>query len=88
MAQDNTSDNHISYFVLEGILNHFALIIKRMVTVIIVILILWTLTIAGFLWYVSLPVEDYNKVTVENDDGNANYIGNDMNGDFNYGESN
>ena len=42
-------------------------------------------TVAGFLWYVSLPVEE---IEIENDDGNASYIGNDMNGDFNYGTSN
>ena len=29
-------------------------------------------TIAGFLWYISLPVDE---VTVENDDGNALYVG-------------
>lgn len=29
-------------------------------------------TIAGFLWYLSLPVEE---VTVENEDGNALYVG-------------
>ena len=37
----------------------------------------------GFVWYISLPVED---VTVENDDGNANYIGNDLNGVLNNGK--
>ena len=36
-------------------------------------------TIAGFLWYVSLPVDE---VTVESDGGNANYIGNDLEGDL------
>ena len=29
-------------------------------------------TVAGFLWYISLPVDE---VTVENEDGNAVYIG-------------
>ena len=29
-------------------------------------------TVAGFLWYLSLPIDE---VTVENDDGNAVYIG-------------
>ena len=29
-------------------------------------------TIAGFLWYISLPVDE---VTVENKDGNALYVG-------------
>lgn len=40
-------------------------------------------TIAGFLWYISLPVED---VTIENDDGNANYIGRDLSGGLYNGE--
>lgn len=31
-------------------------------------------TIAGFLWYLSLPVEE-ETVTVENEDGNAMYLG-------------
>ena len=44
-------------------------------------------TIAGFMWYISLPVEG-EDVTVENDDGNANYVGNDLNGDLNNGKSN
>lgn len=41
-------------------------------------------TIAGFMWYMSLPVDE---VTIENDSGNANYIGNDLNGDLNNGEN-
>ena len=35
-------------------------------------------TIAGFLWYISLPVDE--TVTVENDEGNANYIGGNVTG--------
>ena len=41
-------------------------------------------TISGFMWYISLPAD---KLTIENDDGNANYIGNDLNGDLNNGEN-
>ena len=41
-------------------------------------------TITGFMWYMSLPVDE---VTIENDSGNANYIGNDLNGDLNNGEN-
>lgn len=45
-------------------------------------------TIGGFLWYISLPVED-DTVTIENDDGNANYVGRDINGGSIYnGEDN
>lgn len=29
-------------------------------------------TVAGFLWYISLPVDE---ITVENDEGNALYVG-------------
>lgn len=42
-------------------------------------------TIAGFMWYISLPVDD--MVTVENDDGNASYIGRDLNGGLYNGEN-
>ena len=34
-------------------------------------------TIAAFLWYISLPVDE---VTVESDNGSANYIGRDLSG--------
>lgn len=37
------------------------------------------ITVCGFLWYISLPVDE--TVTVENDDGNANYIGGNLEGD-------
>lgn len=40
-------------------------------------------TIAGFLWYLSLPTEE--GVVVENDDGNANYVGGNIGGDLNNG---
>ena len=32
------------------------------------------LTIGGFLWYISLPAEE-QQVEIENDEGNANYVG-------------
>lgn len=35
-------------------------------------------TIGGFLWYISLPADE--TVTVENEDGNANYVGGDVRG--------
>ena len=38
-------------------------------------------TIGGFLWYISLPVNE--TVSVENDEGNANYVGGDVVGDVN-----
>ena len=59
---------------------------KRKDIIILVILALWFATIAGLIWYNSLPVDD-EVVTVENSDGNANYVGNDLNGVINNGES-
>jgi hypothetical protein len=50
-----------------------------------VILALWFSTIGIFIWYVSLPVEECT-VELDNDDGNANYVGNNMNGVINNGE--
>lgn len=73
--------------VLEGVMTHDALILKRVLIILALIVVLWAGTVAGFLWYISLPVEETTSVEVENEDGNANYIGNDMIGDFNYGES-
>lgn len=59
---------------------------RRWFIAFIVMLIMEVATIAGFLWYISLPVEE--SVTVENDEGNANYVGGDVGGDINNGESN
>lgn len=42
-------------------------------------------TIFGFMWYITLPEEN---ISVENDEGNANYIGNDVNGDVINGKDN
>lgn len=42
----------------------------------------------GFVWYLSLPVKE-EVVTVESDDnGNANYVGNDVTGAIYNGKSN
>ena len=41
----------------------------------------------GFLWYMSLPVED-DVVSVESEDGNANYVGDDVTGAIYNGEGN
>lgn len=41
-------------------------------------------TIIGFMWYISLPVDE---VSVESEAGNANYIGNDLNGELYNGKS-
>ena len=59
---------------------------KRWFIAFLVVLVLWFATIGAFIWYISLPVEEY-ETTIENSDGNANYVGNDLNGVINNGES-
>lgn len=71
---------------MEGILNHFSAIINKLIVVIVIEAIILFLTIVGFLWYISLPVEEYST-EVDNETGNLNYIGNDFNGDIDNGES-
>ena len=71
--ENEKKDNTVTHFVLEGILNHFSTIIKRLIIVLIIILALWAATIAGFLWYISLPVEEYDSTVVTQDlDGDLN----------------
>lgn len=88
---DNKFDSYehepLSYFVVEGMMTHITLALKRWFIIAMVELVILLATIIGFLWYISLPIEETTTVEVENTDGNANYIGNDMNGDFNYGKS-
>ena len=44
------------------------------------------LTVGGFLWYLSLPTDE---ISIENDEGNANYIGGNVGGGvYNNGENN
>lgn len=57
---------------------------KRWFIAFCIMVVLEFATIAGFMWYMSLPADE---LTIENDDGNANYIGNDLNGDLNNGEN-
>ena len=84
--EDNTM---ISKYTLESILLHFSNTINRLIIMLIIVVVLWFLTIAGFVTYLCLPAEEETyTTTVENEDGNANYIGNDMNGDINNGENN
>jgi len=71
--ENEKKDNTVTHFVLEGILNHFSTIIKRLIIVLIIVLALWAATIAGFLWYISLPVEEYDSTVVTQDlDGDSN----------------
>jgi len=54
---------------------------RRWFIAFLIMLILEIATVGGFLWYLSLPTEE--TVTVENEDGNANYIGGDVSGNVN-----
>lgn len=51
---------------------------RRWFIAFIIMIIVEIATIAGFLFYLSLPVEE--TVTVENEEGNANYVGGDVSG--------
>ena len=51
---------------------------RRWFIAFIIMIIIEIATIAGFLVYLSLPVEE--TVTVENEEGNANYVGGDVSG--------
>ena len=42
-------------------------------------LVIILVIVAAFLWYISLPVDE---IWIENDGGNANYIGRDLEGDL------
>ena len=50
---------------------------KRWFIIAIVELIIILSMAGGFVWYLSLPIDE---VVVENDDGNATYVGNDLTG--------
>lgn len=61
---------------------------KRWFIAFCIMVVLEIATIAGFMWYISLPVDE-SVVTVESDDnGNANYVGNDITGAIYNGKGN
>ena len=60
---------------------------KRWFIIAVIELIVILSMAGGFIWYMSLPVED-EVVSVESEDGNANYVGNDLTGAIYNGESN
>ena len=57
---------------------------KRWFIAFLVVLSLWFATIGGFIIYLCLPDE---VTAVESEQGNANYIGNDLSGVINNGEN-
>lgn len=58
---------------------------RRWFIAFIIMIIVEACTVVGFLWYLSLPVDE--TVSVENDEGNANYIGGDVTGGVYNGEN-
>lgn len=48
-----------------------------------VMVVLEVVTILGFVWYLQVPSED---ITLSNDEGNVNYVGDDLNGEVNNGQ--
>ena len=58
---------------------------KRWFIIAIVELVIILSMAAGFVWYLSLPIDE---VVIENEDGNANYVGNDLTGAINNGKNN
>lgn len=57
---------------------------KRVFVIALIEAIMIILIVAGFLWYISLPIDE---IVVEADGGNANYVGRDLEGDLYNGES-
>lgn len=77
-------DNTETTTLASELLHEVKLSVKRWFIIAIIELVLIIAITAGFLWYISLPADE---VTIENDSGNANYIGDNLNGDLNNGEN-
>ena len=58
---------------------------KRWFIAFIVVLSLWFITIAGFVWYISLPVEVSDTQVEQQSDNNSNNLV--VGGDYNGGET-
>lgn len=50
---------------------------KHKTMLIVVLMICWLLTIAGFIWYLTLPVDEVHVEQETSDYSNASYIGGD-----------
>ena len=85
MSDNEREKEYISNFTLEGILTHFTIIIKRQTRIIIALIVAIVLIVAGFLWYITLPVEETTTTTQTVDGIEASTI-NQIGGDS-YGQS-
>ena len=59
---------------------------KRWFIIAVIELIIILSMAGGFVWYLSLPVDE-EVVSVESEDGNANYVGKDLTGAIYNGKS-
>ena len=78
--KEEVQKNYETSFATE-LLQQIKATSKRWFIAFIITLILWFATIGGFIAYLSLPVDE--TVAVQNEDGNANYIDDSLNGDVN-----
>lgn len=78
--KEEVQKNYETSFATE-LLQQIKATSKRWFIAFIITLILWFATIGGFIAYLSLPVDE--TVAVQNEDENANYIGDSLNGDVN-----
>ena len=60
-------DKNISKFTLESILLHFSKIIKWLIIVIIIEAVVIAGIVAGIIWSMTLPVEEYTASQVMED---------------------
>lgn len=67
------------------LLHELKLSAKRWFIAFCVMVVLEIATIGGFMWYLSLPLDE---VTIESEDGNTNYVGNDLTGAIYNGKNN
>ena len=58
---------------------------RRWFIVFITVLLLWFSTIGGFIAYLIVPCEETTSTEIISDNGNANYVGENMNGVINNG---
>ena len=75
---------HINDFATE-LLHEVKTQTKRWFTAFTIMCFLEVMTIFGFVWYISLPIDDISVDS--NGSGTATYIGNDLNGELINGES-
>ena len=82
------NDLNVPYIVYEGAQARQERTIKRLV--IIIILVIMLLFASNALWLYEWTQYDYSTETIDvssEGDGNANYIGRDLNGEVHNGES-